>query len=416
MNRCIALLAGLAATTSLTLAPTTAFAELRAVDQAPAATLLLPYFEVDLNNPNGNQTSFRLINTSASAALANVTLWTDLGVPTQSFPVYLVGYDSQTVDLRLLFQRGLLPVTATDGQDPMDTISPQGPLSQDINFASCNGTLPPAPLSTATLTGLRAAHSGQGSSLFGGQCAGAPGAAGIARGYVTIDSVNSCVPGNPTSVTYQTNTMDARNILTGSYAILNRSTQIESGGALVAVEAIFNGAPGGFSAGQRTFYGGYNSLAATDQREPLGSSWSARYINGGAFNQSTQLVVWRDPGQVVSPYVCGGALPAPFPLATQTVVAFDEEETAINSGASNPFPLVTQRVAASSLSPFSFGYLRLNLNLPAGPGATQSWVQVQHLNQGTGNARYAASTSATVIESTSSLQGCSAPCGINITQ
>ena len=46
------------------------------------ATLLLPYFEVDLSNPSGTTTLFSINNASASAAVAHVTLWTDESIPT----------------------------------------------------------------------------------------------------------------------------------------------------------------------------------------------------------------------------------------------------------------------------------------------------------------------------------------------
>src|SRR6187549_255511 len=112
------------------------------VDDVPAATLLLPYFEVDLANENGVNTLFSINNASATAILAHVVLWTDLSVPTFDFNIYLTGYDVQTISIRDIFH-GIVPRTASDGQDPTDTISPQGTFSQDINFASCTGQLPP---------------------------------------------------------------------------------------------------------------------------------------------------------------------------------------------------------------------------------------------------------------------------------
>ena len=105
-----------------------AIAEICTIDDVPAATLLLPYFEVDLANPNGVTTLFSINNASASAALAHVTLWTDESVPTLDFDVYLTGYDVQTLNVRDIFN-GILPRTADDGSDPSDTISPQGALS-----------------------------------------------------------------------------------------------------------------------------------------------------------------------------------------------------------------------------------------------------------------------------------------------
>src|SRR5581483_9485159 len=109
---------------------------------------------------SGVTTLFSIANASATAVLANVVLWTDLGVPTLSFPVYLTGYDVQTINLRDTFA-GNLPQTASVGQDPDDSISPHQPiLSQDINFASCAGLLPPPPLDAAAVADLRAAHTG----------------------------------------------------------------------------------------------------------------------------------------------------------------------------------------------------------------------------------------------------------------
>ena len=104
------------------------------VDTPPAATLLLPYFEVDLSRTDGITTMFSIGNATASATLAHVTLWTDLGVPTLNFNVYLTGWDIETLNVRDLFN-GVLPRTASDGQDPTDTISPQGTLTaSEVNF------------------------------------------------------------------------------------------------------------------------------------------------------------------------------------------------------------------------------------------------------------------------------------------
>ena len=56
-----------------------AVAEICTIDDVPAATLLLPYFEVDLASQNGVQTLFSINNASASAAVARVTVWTAFG-------------------------------------------------------------------------------------------------------------------------------------------------------------------------------------------------------------------------------------------------------------------------------------------------------------------------------------------------
>ena len=112
------------------------------IDEVPAATLLLPYFEVDLDNQWGLNTLFSVNNASATAVLAHVVVWSDLSVPVLDFNIYLTGYDVQTINSGDVLN-GNLPQTASAGQDPNDTISPQGAFSQDINFASCTGLLPP---------------------------------------------------------------------------------------------------------------------------------------------------------------------------------------------------------------------------------------------------------------------------------
>ena len=109
----------------------------------PGATLLLPYFEVKLNDPNGVTTLLSINNAAATAALAHVVVWSDLSVPVLGFNVYLTGYDVLTINLRDVLVGGALPRTASRGQDPSDVISPQGVFSQDVDFASCNGALPP---------------------------------------------------------------------------------------------------------------------------------------------------------------------------------------------------------------------------------------------------------------------------------
>src|SRR5260370_36188722 len=114
-----------------------AYAVICTIDDVPAATLLLPYFEVDLNNPNGLTTLFSVNNASATAALVHVVLWSDLSVPVLDFNIYLTGFDVQPVNLRDIIVFGNLPQTASAGHDPGDTISPKRPVSQDSNVASC---------------------------------------------------------------------------------------------------------------------------------------------------------------------------------------------------------------------------------------------------------------------------------------
>ena len=170
------------------------------IDNVPAATLLLPYFEVDLNNATGQNTLFSVNNASATAILVHTVVYSDLSVPVLDFNIYLTGYDVQTVNLFDILGKGLLPRTASAGQDGTDTISPKGAFSQDINFASCTGLLPPPPLPADFVQHLKDSLTGKASTVFGGLCAGRNLGDNIARGYITIDTVNNCTlrfPGDP---------------------------------------------------------------------------------------------------------------------------------------------------------------------------------------------------------------------------
>src|SRR5499426_2625771 len=89
-----------------------ALAVICTIDDVPAATLLLPYFEVSpCSDPNGVTTLFSVNNASATAILAHVVVWGDLSVPVLDFNIYLTGYDVQTINMRDILN-GTLPRTA----------------------------------------------------------------------------------------------------------------------------------------------------------------------------------------------------------------------------------------------------------------------------------------------------------------
>src|SRR6266542_3762348 len=114
----------LAVVSCLTLTTRSALAQpVPSIADQPAATLLLPYFEVDLANPSGANTLFTVNNASASAVLAHVTIWSTMHVTVYAFNVYLTGYDAKPMYVRDLLS-GVLPRTASAGQDPTDAISP----------------------------------------------------------------------------------------------------------------------------------------------------------------------------------------------------------------------------------------------------------------------------------------------------
>ena len=395
-----------------------ALAVICTIDDVPAATLLLPYFEVDLGNANGLTTLFSVNNASATAVLAHVVIWSDLSVPVLDFNIYLTGYDVQTINLRDILVSGVLPRTASAGQDPGDTISPKGNFSQDINFASCSGQLPPPTLPADFISHLQLSLTGQASPILGNRCAGRNLGDNVARGYVTVDTVNNCTlrfPGDP-GYFAPGGTGDAtnQNVLWGDYFYVNTGENFAQGETLVHVEAspgtgtsTFNtypapGSPETTVSGQYTFYGRYDIPAwnAADNREPLSTNFAVRYINGGAFTGGTSLLVWRDSKVNQTPFTCpalAGSRPPWFPLGQEGIVIFDEQEhpnvpttTPVSPQPPTlgliPFPAEAQRTRVGGTAlpvPFSFGWLYLNLNTtvtaagnnpPEDPAAAQAWV------------------------------------------
>lgn len=372
-------------------------AVVRANDVVPAATLLYPYFEVDLSSEQGVTTMLALQNSTATAILGRWTFWTDLGVPTIVFDTYLTGYDTLTMNLRDVFGAGNIPQTASAGQDPEDTISPHGPFSQDINFASChvlNMALDPLPppvpfLAGAALTDLRAAHRGLASTTYfgAGNCGGVAHGDQIVRGYITVDTVNSCMSESgggikhPGTADYFNNFVATnQNVMLGDYFIVDPAKNRMDADVAVHVEADQLE----FLSGEYTFYGALASvsLGASDFREPLATAWAASYQGG-----NSELMVWRDPGRETAAFTCPNVPANLFPMEQNQIVGFDMESTGTPIAGVTPFPYRTQNVPvgpASGLAlPGKRGWAFLNLNTYVpfqrpGLGQTkQSWVTVR---------------------------------------
>ncbi|MGH7342623.1 MAG: hypothetical protein ACREKH_19230 [Candidatus Rokuibacteriota bacterium] len=363
---------------------TPALAVVGALDNVPAATLLLPFFQVDLNDPDGVTTLLSINNASATAILAHVTFWSDLSVPTLAFNVYLTGFDVYTLNLRDVFTSGVVPATASDGQDPKDTISPQGDFSQDINFASCNGQLPLPPLDPVQLAHVRAAHTGQASPIFGGLCTGVDFADNVARGYITIDTVNNCTLRVPGDVGYFEADVTFQNVLWGDYFYVDPGNNFAQGENFAHLEA----SPTTLGAANYTFYRRYTTV---DFREGLASTWGTRFLNGGPFDGGTTVAVWRDSKRTIIPFSCALVAPAPFPLGHTQIVAFDEQENPDVTADPSIFPWEANLIQVGGPDlpvPFDFGWLYLNLNttvlgsqVPFEP-VTQNHVTVVHSAEG----------------------------------
>lgn len=333
------------------------------VGDRPAATLLFPYFEVDLANPAGRTTLISIANRAFGPILARVTVWTDWGIPSAGFTLYLWLEDVQTINLRDLFVTGVVPTTG---------------IAANRDFPSCNATLGGFVATPPAL--MRLAHTGQNTV---GRCfsSGRLGPS-VATGYITVDSSRRCRVANgggtdtPVDADYFSGPAPLavnENALWGDWFLVNPGEAFASGNAAVHIQAD----AAFFGHGDYTFYGRYHGFDGSDARRPLPSKYNARFLTGGAFSGGTKLIVWRDTRDPnTGSVVCGGA-PGWVPLGERNVSAHDESSARTNLGSTEIFDLATQRMDISAVpQPYSFGFLDLNLNLPDNTPA-QAWVGVE---------------------------------------
>jgi hypothetical protein len=236
-------------------------------DVVPAATLLLPYFEVDVADSDGRTTLLTVRNTGPAAAIAHAVVWTDLGVPTVTFDILLTGFQTRRIDLRQLFAEGSVGFPAFGGE--CESLVETGVVGQ---FQA----------------ELRDAHMGLASGFFEGACGAVPYGDQVARGYITIDNANDCSLTTPIDDGYFVEgglgIASDDNVLWGEYALVDGGSGRAAGEPMVHIEASdAQETPFGF----RTFYNRF--AGAADDREPLAQSWGVRY-----FNQLTDVICWRD--------------------------------------------------------------------------------------------------------------------------
>ncbi len=397
-----------------------ATAEMCALDPVPAATLLLPYFEVDLDAAPGAgvNTVFTIHNALPTPTLGHVVFWTDWSQPVLDFDIFLTGYDVQTVDVYDVFVNGNLPVTADEqsdqGQDGGRAGDPTSSCDGTVDSCSPHGSHPAwdgtfvgngaagsldclqifpffvNPLLEGTrLADIQAKHTGQ---PVDGACFGADHGDNRARGYVTIDNADTCSLIYPYEAGYfaaGTGPGVANNVnqLWGDWYFVDPSNPSTLPiDALVHVEAddAFDGTstPTG-----NTFYGRYTG--GIDNREPLGSAWGFSYWSA-APAQVTDLIVWRDStadDQNGNGYLCAVG-PGWLPLEETNVVCFNQTENAVELCTDSAcFPLESQRLELGTGDldvAFNAGWCTLNLNVPSAISraaeppvpdvVTQSWV------------------------------------------
>ena len=307
------------------------------VKVGPAATLLLPYFEVDVSGTSGRTTLFTITNVSRYPQIAHVTLWTDWAFPVLTFNVFLTGYDVQAINLADILIRGTIapPSGTSSAATPGSlSVSTNPNIRASADCANTPGTVP-ASILTAVRSALTTGVFNPGGGVTGCSTTGAVHSDAI--GYATIDLVASCTDRTPLDPLFYTADLLFDNVLLGDYQQIGAvpsGTGIASaldaaGNPMVHVRAVPEGGGAGSNVATGlpyTFYDRYTPSATRtmDRRQPLPSTFAARYIQGGPSNLATNLTIWREGtgGRTCAAYINNSAIPI------AEVIRFDEHENA----------------------------------------------------------------------------------------
>jgi hypothetical protein len=336
---------------------------------APAATLLLPYFEVDFANPVGETTLFTITNVTQAPRIARVTIWSDFSYPLLTFNIFLTGYDVQSINLFDVLARGRLAGPGTSSNSAVGRRSGGNDANPLLDLSSC-GNLPDH-LTAPVITDLIAALTTGRTPACGNARIGSPHTRAI--GYLTVDVVQNCAPALPTDAGYFTRDLLYDNVLIGDYQQVNSSQNFAQANAMVHIRAIPEGGVAG--AGEtrlaRTFYSHYQTGGARDRRQPLPSYFAARWISGGSNGFATTFKIWREG-------LTGATAGCAVSRNTQLnfypdFVRFDEEE---NSTTFTPDEIIT--VPPPSVMLASSFRLRATDNMfPPNPdGAVAGWMYI----------------------------------------
>jgi hypothetical protein len=328
----------------------------------PAATLLLPIFDVNLTAAAGasDTTLFTITNVSALPQIAHVTVWTDWSFPVLDFNIFLTGYDVQSINLYDVLVRGIIAPGGPGTSSTNTTISPlapQGsatsgstPFDNDDNpniddFVidnTCAGTNLPGALPPELMDAVRTALTTGVYVIAGGpagaSCTSAQRVGGVhsnARGYITLDVANNCSIALPTNPDYYATEILFDNVLIGDYQQINGDTTVGNfaqGNPMVHIRAVPEGgqneglasAPVPVTNLPYTFYDRYtpSTNRRIDRRQPLPSTFAARWIEGGTSGFQTNYKIWREGVNVAS---CANAT-ANSAMPVDEVIRFDERE------------------------------------------------------------------------------------------
>ncbi len=250
--------------------------------EAPAATVLLPYFEVDLDNPEGRTTLFSVANVEQEQVLAHAVLWTNWGNPALSFDVFVPAEGVVSLNLRHVLL-GQLPATSPTADPPPG------------RYDSCTD---PVTLPEVDVEELRAILTGQPHPQDGLCHSSAVEDGRLATGYVTVDVVKDCsgaeltTPFDPGYFSDGgTGLATNDNALAGDFFLVDPAEDSAQGETLVPLVADAE------SFGSPSFY------RRDDNRMPLPAALRSRFLKGGIFTGGTDLLIWMEDR--TDPIECG---------------------------------------------------------------------------------------------------------------
>ena len=259
------------------------------IDQKPAATLLVPYFQISLNPdgsvPAGGSANYRdtlvtIGNASDVNTLAHVTIYNRRSVAVLDFMLALTQWDIQPMSMLDLLGNGNLSAlnTPTAGPDAGTDVCQRtvGLGASDFvrftksspasGFDNSSATTQYSNLPVSFLQVLWDELDGTADcgTAVGSGSIPQEGGLGLLEGYITIDMANYCSvsnPDDPGGVYWNADAAGWENNLWGDYILVSGGTGLPTyGNPIVAVEAdpnTLNGSPIASVNVERTFYGRY---------------------------------------------------------------------------------------------------------------------------------------------------------------
>jgi len=385
------------------------------IGTAPAATLLLPYFEVETAT-RGVDTFFTVTNVGNLPQIAHVTLWTDWSFPVLDFNLFLTGYDVQAISLYDVIVNGIVAPTnanltagGTSSATTPGSVSATNSSNPNLDITNCAAGLLPGiiqgpirgAVQSALVTGIYnfAGFTASCGTTPVGSPASAHRTATSAVGYVTIDVAAQCSTTLPNDPSYFASQILFDNVLTGDYETLDKTagSNYAGGNPLVHIRAIPEGGRAGtpLTGNQTnlpyTFYARFvnGQLAFTgtqlnyDRRQPLPSTFAARFIQAGPTSFNTDYKIWRE-GKT-GPVTCQTPPSLNSNMGIAEIVRFDEHENP-NTFASgqiiSPLPSTSVSLPETSRNSTASGTFP-PFNSPSGDNG--GWMYLNLNFSGTGN-------------------------------